>query len=50
MPEVDRPQELPARLLTDAEMIEACAAQTNRPDVLGSAHDLSDWLDENPIA
>lgn len=24
MPETDRPQELPARLLTDAEMIEAC--------------------------
>ncbi len=22
---------------------------TNRPDVLGSAHDLSDWLDENPV-
>ncbi|MDH6629421.1 hypothetical protein M2271_007257 [Streptomyces sp. LBL] len=22
---------------------------TNRPDILGSAHDLSDWLDENPI-
>ncbi|MFD3315805.1 hypothetical protein [Streptomyces sp. NPDC058656] len=22
---------------------------TNRSDVLGSAHDLSDWLDENPI-
>jgi hypothetical protein len=25
------------------------AVGTNRPDVLGSAHDLSDWLDENPI-
>ncbi|MFD4830643.1 hypothetical protein ACFWPV_12435 [Streptomyces uncialis] len=23
---------------------------TNRPDVLGSAHELSDWLDANPIA
>ncbi|WP_406153161.1 hypothetical protein OG217_05555 [Streptomyces sp. NBC_01023] len=22
---------------------------TNRPEVLGSAHDLSDWLDENPV-
>ncbi|MFJ1552746.1 hypothetical protein [Streptomyces mirabilis] len=22
---------------------------TNRPDVFGSAHDLSDWLDANPI-
>ncbi|MFG2141883.1 hypothetical protein [Streptomyces sp. NPDC048650] len=22
---------------------------TNRPDVLGSAHDLSNWLDENPV-
>jgi hypothetical protein len=27
----------------------ATAYGTNRPDVLGSAHDLSDWLDENPI-
>ncbi|MFF7838807.1 hypothetical protein ACFZC6_08325 [Streptomyces ossamyceticus] len=27
----------------------ATAVGTNRPDVLGSAHDLSDWLDENPI-
>ncbi|MFF7169695.1 hypothetical protein [Streptomyces pseudovenezuelae] len=27
----------------------ATAIGTNRPDVLGSAHDLSDWLDENPI-
>ncbi|MEU9781468.1 hypothetical protein AB0H92_10925 [Streptomyces phaeochromogenes] len=25
------------------------AVGTNRSDVLGSAHDLSDWLDENPI-
>ncbi|MGX1851939.1 hypothetical protein OIU91_09680 [Streptomyces sp. NBC_01456] len=22
---------------------------TNRPDVLGPAHELSDWLDENPV-
>lgn len=22
---------------------------TNRPDVLGSAHDLSEWLDEHPV-
>ncbi|MGG7574141.1 hypothetical protein [Streptomyces sirii] len=22
---------------------------SNRPDVLGPAHDLSDWLDENPV-
>ncbi|MFI7415318.1 hypothetical protein ACIBU0_42460 [Streptomyces sp. NPDC049627] len=28
----------------------ATAIDTNRPDVLGSAHDLSDWLDENPIS
>ncbi|MEV8351944.1 hypothetical protein ACFVTT_37075 [Streptomyces niveus] len=27
----------------------ATAIDTNRPDVLGSAHDLSGWLDENPI-
>jgi hypothetical protein len=27
----------------------ATAVGTNRPDVLGSAHDLSDWLDEHPI-
>ncbi|MBK3639491.1 hypothetical protein [Streptomyces sp. MBT33] len=27
----------------------ATAIGTNRPDVLGSAHDLSDWLNENPI-
>ncbi|MGW0705778.1 hypothetical protein ACWD4G_07390 [Streptomyces sp. NPDC002643] len=27
----------------------ATAVDTNRPDALGSAHDLSDWLDENPI-
>ncbi|MFF7759002.1 hypothetical protein [Streptomyces griseorubiginosus] len=27
----------------------ATAVGTNRPGVLGSAHDLSDWLDENPI-
>ncbi|MFJ2008626.1 hypothetical protein [Streptomyces chartreusis] len=27
----------------------ATAVGTNRPDVLGSAHDLSDWLDEDPI-
>ncbi len=27
----------------------ATAVGTNRPDVLGSAHNLSDWLDENPI-
>ncbi|MFJ4084929.1 hypothetical protein ACIP2Z_39050 [Streptomyces iakyrus] len=26
------------------------ATMTNRDDVLGSAHDLSDWLDENPVA
>ncbi|SEE85357.1 hypothetical protein SAMN05216483_6800 [Streptomyces sp. 2131.1] len=26
------------------------ASMTNRDDVLGSAHDLSDWLDENPVA
>lgn len=24
-------------------------AFTNRPDVLGPAHDLSDWLDEHPV-
>ncbi|MEU1273488.1 hypothetical protein [Streptomyces sp. NPDC005799] len=28
----------------------ATAAGTNRPDVLGSANDLSDWLDEHPVA
>lgn len=28
----------------------ATAIGTNRPDVLGSAHDLSDWLDNNPVA
>jgi hypothetical protein len=28
----------------------ATAIGTNRPDVLGSAHDLSDWLDANPIS
>ncbi|MCX5182611.1 hypothetical protein [Streptomyces sp. NBC_00268] len=28
----------------------AAAVGTNRPDILGSAHDLSDWLDENPVA
>ncbi|MFK0159184.1 hypothetical protein ACIQVK_44825 [Streptomyces sp. NPDC090493] len=28
----------------------ATAIGTNRPEVLGSAHDLSDWLDENPIS
>jgi hypothetical protein len=28
----------------------ATAIGTNRPDVLGSAHDLSDWLDENAVA
>ncbi|MFM9697862.1 hypothetical protein [Streptomyces europaeiscabiei] len=27
----------------------ATAIGTNRPDVFGSAHDLSDWLDKNPI-
>ncbi|MFF4057702.1 hypothetical protein ACFYZ0_18335 [Streptomyces sp. NPDC001708] len=27
----------------------ATAVGTNRPDVLGSAHDLSNWLDEHPI-
>ncbi|MFM9596077.1 hypothetical protein ACKI1J_39865 [Streptomyces scabiei] len=27
----------------------ATAYGTNRPKVLGSAHDLSEWLDENPI-
>ncbi|MGY1502956.1 hypothetical protein ACW4TU_41380 [Streptomyces sp. QTS52] len=28
----------------------ATAVGTNRPDVLGSAHDLSEWLDKNPVA
>lgn len=28
----------------------ATAIGTNRPDVLGSAHDLSDWRDEHPVA
>lgn len=28
----------------------ATAMGTNRPDVFGSAHDLSDWLDEYPVA
>ncbi|MFE4579373.1 hypothetical protein [Streptomyces chartreusis] len=28
----------------------ATAVGTNRPAVLGSAHDLSDWLDVHPIA
>ncbi|GHH22246.1 hypothetical protein [Streptomyces lanatus] len=28
----------------------ATAIGTNRPDVLGSAHDLSEWLDRNPVA
>lgn len=28
----------------------ATAVGTNRPDVLGSAHDLSDWLDEHPVS
>ncbi|MGW4756280.1 hypothetical protein [Streptomyces chartreusis] len=27
----------------------ATAVGTHRPDVLGSAHDVSDWLDEHPI-
>lgn len=28
----------------------ATAVDTNRPDILGSAHDLADWLDEHPVA
>ncbi|MER5916438.1 hypothetical protein ABT124_40130 [Streptomyces sp. NPDC001982] len=30
------------------EDLGASALNTNRPDVFGSAHDLSDWLDEHP--
>ncbi|MFJ7004236.1 hypothetical protein ACIQWY_30025 [Streptomyces albidoflavus] len=30
------------------EDLGASAAATNRPDVLGSAHQLADWLDANP--
>jgi hypothetical protein len=29
---------------------EMAALMSNRDDVFGSAHDLSDWLDENPVA
>lgn len=28
----------------------ATAIGTNRPDVLGSAHDLADWLDAHPVS
>ncbi|GAA3381232.1 hypothetical protein GCM10020367_71710 [Streptomyces sannanensis] len=28
----------------------ATAVGTNRPDVFGSAHELSDWLDQNPVS
>lgn len=38
-----------AGLLTVGEDKGATAVGTNRPDVLGSAHDLSNWVDENPI-
>ncbi|MFJ7054736.1 hypothetical protein ACIQU7_23800 [Streptomyces albidoflavus] len=31
------------------EDLGARSAATNRPDVLGSAHQLADWLDANPI-
>jgi hypothetical protein len=27
----------------------ALALDSNRPDVLGSAHKLSDWLDQHPV-